>query len=67
MREWLIALAVALVLGLGFIGFAASMADPHLNLPLLSQVACGVRGGDWYGGGLLGLPGCYTPQTGSEP
>lgn len=53
-------LLVALAFGLAFIGFAASIADPHLNLPVISQVACAVKGGDWYGGGLLGLPGCYS-------
>jgi hypothetical protein len=42
---------------------AVAMAwfDPHLNFPVVSQVACSLKGDTWYGGGLLGMPGCYAP------
>jgi hypothetical protein len=53
---------VLIVLAAGiFLAFFASAADPHLNFPVVSQVACSVKGDVWYGGGILGAPGCYAP------
>jgi hypothetical protein len=56
------ALLLAILLGALFLGFWASLSNPHLNLPVVSQVACSVKGDTWYGGGILGAPGCYSPQ-----
>jgi len=41
---------------------AMSFYDPHLNFPVISQVVCSLKGDTWYGGGLLGSPGCYLPS-----
>lgn len=56
------ALLLAILLGVLFLGFAASYENPHLNFPVVSQVACSVKGDTWYGGGILGAPGCYLPS-----
>jgi hypothetical protein len=40
-------------------GVLGSVGDDRLDFPLVSPLVCSVRGGDWYGGGLLGAPGCY--------
>ena len=52
---------VAIVLAVVFLGGAMSFLDPHLNFPLVSQTVCSLKGDTWYGGGLLGSPGCYAP------
>jgi hypothetical protein len=36
-------------------------ANPHANIPVLSNIVCSVKGGSWYDGGILGPPGCYKP------
>ena len=50
-----------LVVGLLVFGVLGSLGDERLDFPLVSPLVCSVRGGAWYGGGLLGAPGCY-PQ-----
>lgn len=55
MRFLMVMLLILIVLG-----FIAAMISPHVNLPVISQVACTLKGGSWYGGGLLGPPGCYA-------
>lgn len=56
------ALLLSAVLGGLFLVFAASLQNPHLNFPVVSQIACSVKGDTWYGGGILGPPGCYAPS-----
>lgn len=38
----------------------AAFIDPSVNLPVISQVVCSLKGDTWYGGGILGQPGCYS-------
>lgn len=45
------------------LGTATSFFDPHLNFPVVSQVVCSLKGDTWYGGGILGEPGCYAPPS----
>lgn len=52
--------AVVLVLVLAYAVIGSAM-DPYMNFPLVSQAVCSLKGDIWYGGGLLGLPGCYAP------
>lgn len=56
-----IKLTVFLLLCLLFLGAVMSYANPHLNFPVVSQLVCSVKGDSWYGGGILGPPGCYAP------
>jgi hypothetical protein len=63
--SWLLALLGALVVLLALI----SLYNPHVNVPLVSPVVCSLKGDTWYGGGILGAPGCYSPSgsAGSAP
>lgn len=45
---------------------AMSFYDPNLNFPVVSQVVCSLKGATWYGGGILGAPGCYAPEWADE-
>ena len=45
-----------------FLATVASWGDPHLDFPVISQTVCSIKGDTWYGGGILGAPGCYTPS-----
>jgi hypothetical protein len=54
-------IALIIIASIVFLGAAMSFSDPHLNFPLISQVVCSLKGDTWYGGGILGAPGCYTP------
>jgi hypothetical protein len=53
---------ITVLLGGIMMAVLASFSDPHLNFPVISQVVCSVKGDTWYGGGILGEPGCYTPS-----
>lgn len=52
-------MAVIVIAGL-IIGALASVVDPRINFPVVSQVVCSLKGDTWYDGGLLGAPGCYA-------
>jgi len=51
-----------ILLSIAFLGSAMSFFNPNLNFPVVSQVACSLKGDTWYGGGILGQPGCYAPK-----
>lgn len=53
-RAAAIAAGVLLVLGLW------CAVDPALDVPVVAPVVCAVKGGQWYGGGLLYPAGCYS-------
>lgn len=55
-------IVVTMLLGGVMLAAFASFTDPHLNFPVVSQVVCSARGDTWYGGGILGAPGCYAPS-----
>jgi hypothetical protein len=41
-----------------FLGMIAA-TNPRTDIPLISPLVCSLKGDTWYGGGLLGPPGCY--------
>ncbi len=45
-----------------FLATVASWGDPNLNFPVISQTVCSIKGDTWYGGGIMGAPGCYAPS-----
>lgn len=51
-----------ILVSLVLLGAVVSFYDPYLNFPVVSQVVCSLKGDTWYGGGLLGSPGCYAPS-----
>jgi hypothetical protein len=59
----LAAVVAAILVILGLMAFS----DPNLNIPVISPLACSVKGDTWYGGGILGPPGCYAPGMGMTP
>jgi hypothetical protein len=54
---WIIFILLILLL----LAAMMSFTDPNLNFPVISQVVCSLKGATWYGGGILGAPGCYAP------
>jgi hypothetical protein len=36
-----------------------AVADPRADIPVISPIVCSLKGGAWYGGGILAPPGCY--------
>ena len=57
----LIIFIIFVLVGL-FLATVASWGDPHLDFPVISQTVCSIKGDTWYGGGIHGAPGCYTPS-----
>lgn len=53
---------VILLLSGLFLATAMSFFDANLNFPVISQTVCSIKGDTWYGGGILGAPGCYAPS-----
>ena len=51
-----------ILLVLLLVGGLVSLFNPYVNFPVVSQVVCSLKGDTWYGGGILGSPGCYAPQ-----
>ena len=51
-------LAVLVIAGL-VLATLVAIANPRADIPVISQVVCGARGGSWYGGSIFAAAGCY--------
>jgi hypothetical protein len=56
---WLIGVVIVFVLLLSGIAFF----NPNVNIPVISPIACSIKGGTWDNGQFLTMPGCYAPAT----
>lgn len=55
MARWIVTIVIAVLI----VGVLGSLIDPMLDFPGISPLVCSLHHGLWYGGGLLGPPGCY--------
>lgn len=53
---------MVVVLALVTVSAVMSATNARLNFPVVSQVVCSLKGDTWYGGGIMGTPGCYAPE-----
>jgi len=51
---------IAILLAVATILTMWSFSDPHVNIPIVSQVVCSIKGGTWYNSSLLIPAGCYA-------
>jgi hypothetical protein len=61
-RDSVKGLLIAIGIGLGVLFFWA-LSDPHVNIPVMSNLACSVKGGTWSNGNILQPQGCYDNAT----
>jgi hypothetical protein len=61
MKAALAAMIAAAIVLTGIFAFA----NPGMNIPVVSEVVCHLKGDTWYSGGLLIPAGCYQPAAGN--